>query len=130
MVGGADRGEVVRVLAVEGVPARTADDYIKRVRDRWLAESQAERPTTRARQLRRLYRHLRRLATENRYRDVLACEKLIAELEGNTWSQCDRDALGATSRKRHNLTWEQIEWMAANGGKVPPGVTLEDLGDL
>jgi hypothetical protein len=33
-------------------------------------------------------------------------------------------------RKKHSLTWDQIEWMAANGGRVPPGVTADQLGDL
>lgn len=36
---------------------------------------------------------------------------------------------GATGRRKHALTVEQIEFMAANAGKLPPGVSLEDLGD-
>lgn len=36
---------------------------------------------------------------------------------------------GAAPRK-HNLNWQQIEYMAANGGRMPPGTTLDDLGDV
>ncbi len=31
-------------------------------------------------------------------------------------------------RRRHNLTLEQLDFMAANGGKLPPGVRVEYLG--
>lgn len=34
-----------------------------------------------------------------------------------------------TGRKKHNLTVEQLQFMAENGGRLPPGVRLEDLGD-
>ena len=35
---------------------------------------------------------------------------------------------GATGKRGHRLTAEQIRYMAENQGKIPPGVTMEDLG--
>jgi hypothetical protein len=36
---------------------------------------------------------------------------------------------GSFGRRGHKLTGEQIQWMAENNGQLPPGVSLEDLGE-
>lgn len=36
----------------------------------------------------------------------------------------------APGKKPHNLKWEHVEYMAVNGGRMPPGVTLDDLGEI
>ena len=36
----------------------------------------------------------------------------------------------STGRRGHKLSPEQIEYMATNQGKLPPGVKMEDLGDV
>lgn len=128
MLEGGGRADIARALPK--IPARTLDDYVKRVRERWLADAQVERRFTRARQLRRLYCYLRVLEKKGLHREILTCETKIGELEGNELSADELRRLDQASRRAHNLTWEQIEWMAANGGRLPPGVTLADLGDL
>jgi hypothetical protein len=130
MLYGAGRAAIIRVLEKDHIPARTVDDYVKRVRDRWLAESQAERPITRARQLRRLYRDLQRLGAENRHRHLLGFEKLIAELEGNGMSpnEVEPKQPSGSCQSWHRLTTEQIRYIAENMGQLPPGVSPDDLG--
>lgn len=122
---GATGAEIKSALRQNGaeVSERSIDDYSRRIRDVWVAEEASARTTARQRQLARLYRQVRTLQTENKHDEVHKREKLIAKIEGNLAPV----QVEVKKSSWDDLTPEQLDFMAKNGGKLPPGVTAEQL---
>lgn len=119
--------EIRRALAQNGVEVseRSLDDYSRRIRDQWAADAAAARATARERQLSRLYGQVRALQRDGKHHgEVREREKLIAKIEGNL-APLKLEVVEKSSWD--DLTPEQLDYMAKNGGKLPPGVTAEQL---
>lgn len=124
---GAPRAAIRAALERNGLPMpeRTLDEYMRRVREQWAREDDDQRPTRRARQLLRLYAQVRVLTEAKRHRDVLERERLIAQIEGNLAPL----KVESTVRRRgwDDLSEADLEYIRKNDGKLPPGVTAEEL---
>lgn len=109
------------------MPPRTLDDYMHRVRAAWDEEGKQEAPTRRARQLRRLYGHIRTMIQRGRYNDLANMERLIAQVEGNLAPM--KVETGPPKRGWDDLTDDELEAFRQTG-KLPDGVSAEDLDKL
>ena len=117
------------------IPPRTVEEYAKRVRTVWVADAAEERATRRERQIRRIAEHRRDLEIEREkagdYREKAAKdhaiakdEDLIAKIEGNF----EPEKVEIISRVGwEDLSPESIEKIIAGKGKLPPGLTIEQL---
>ncbi len=109
------------------MPPRTLDDYMARVRAQWDEETKAEAPTRRARQLRRLYGHVRTMLNRGRLNDLANMERLIAQIEGNLAPIKVEET--KPSRGWDSLSDDELEAFRQTG-KLPEGMTAEDLEKL
>lgn len=126
MLYGVSGPEILKALAKAGVELseRTLDDYCRRVREGWTREAAAARTTARERQLNRLYAQVRELQLAKDHDEVHKREKLIARIEGNLAPVTVEVVEKSTWE---DLTPEQLKYISDNGGKLPPGVTAEQL---
>jgi len=76
-------GDTLEVIAAKlRLPARTVDDYARRVRERWQAAAAVTLPEARARALARLSRLAQRLERERAWPSLVAVERLRCDVEG------------------------------------------------
>jgi hypothetical protein len=110
------------------MPIRTVEDYIRRVKERWRKEKTNRHLDARDEQIKRLSKYLVELrATPHiapaRHADILATERLLADLHGNL------APIKIETPDRHSseeLTKEQVDFILEHG-YPPPGVNLEKL---
>jgi hypothetical protein len=76
---GAPRSEII---AAVGLPARTVDGYLKRVRDSWRDDAHEGRQDLRSRSLSRLMTLHARLLEARAWSALVALERLITDIEG------------------------------------------------
>ncbi len=76
---GAPRSEII---ASTGLPARTVDGYLRRVRESWRDDAQEGRQDLRGRSLSRLMALRERLLRAQAWSPLVALERLIADVEG------------------------------------------------
>lgn len=65
------------------LPPRTVDDYMRRVRERWAAESEPTRVESKKLQVRRIMRQIQDLSAIKKYDEVEKRERLIARIKGH-----------------------------------------------
>lgn len=93
---GAPRAEIIASM---GLPARTVDGYLRRVRDSWQADARSDRQDLRSRSLGRLMGLRERLLHARAWAPLVALERLIADVEGVrsvTYDGPQAPALGAS----------------------------------
>ena len=63
-------------------PLRTVDDYMRRVRERWEAESKETRGEVKALAVRRIYKTMQALVGSKDYRTLLGWDQHLARVQG------------------------------------------------
>jgi hypothetical protein len=76
---GAPRSEII---ASTGLPARTVDGYLRRVRESWRDDANEGRQDLRSRSLNRLMSLRNRLVDASAWNALVALERLITDIEG------------------------------------------------
>lgn len=84
LVDGYRRADVQRLMRQEHpeLAVRTVDEYIARVKERWLKEAEEQRPIEREATLRRLLATGRTLRKSKAYNANAAIERLIVDVQG------------------------------------------------
>lgn len=65
-----------------GIGKTAAVGAIRRVMDRWVAESEADRSFNKVTAVRRLFSHMQDARRDKKWSAVLGCERLIADIQG------------------------------------------------
>lgn len=137
LIAGKRGSEIVEALANAGrvVAKRSVEDYIRKVREKWLKEDQLHAPATRARQLRELYRTIRLMVEDRAWSPYVKAHQLLAQLEGNYpteetgaqeqgefvgWSQTELDRY-IESNGRDEPLWMKKAREAVHGPMAPVG---------
>jgi hypothetical protein len=107
LAGGAPRSEII---ASTGLPARTVDGYLKRVRESWRDDAREGRQDLRGRSLSRLMTLRARLLEARAWSALVALERLIADVEGV-----------------RNMAPEGPEAQTSGAAMASPAMTLETL---
>jgi hypothetical protein len=130
---GATTGQVHRYMNQQfGIGYRTADDYVARVRAKWVAEDELARPARRAEQRRRLLTDLGKMRIKEGakpWREIHMHEDLLAKIDGLTKGPSIALQVNNINGAGgwNALTEEQLAYMAINGGALPPGLSEESL---
>ncbi len=98
------------IIASTGLPARTVDGYLRRVRESWRDDAQEGRQDLRGRSLDRLMALRERLLRAQAWSPLVALERLIADVEGV-----------------RNATQQAPQTRALNAPRASPSITAEGL---
>lgn len=127
IIDGKRGGQIREALKDVGrdIPYSTVERYMRRVRDKWAHEDSLLRPIWRERQMRKLHDVADRLERGGHWGHWIACQKLIADLEGN---------LAPVKVEHKNVeefdgwTVEELEAYVASKGQVRPERFVEGGG--
>jgi hypothetical protein len=127
IIDGKRGGQILEVLKGHGrdISYSTLSMYMRRVRDKWAHEDSLLRPIWRERQMRKIHDVADRLERGGHWGHWIACQKLIADLEGNL----------APVKVEHKQveefdgwTVEELEAYVASKGQVRPERFAEGSG--